>query len=63
MHVEGTYRVFFQYCQPKTGFPKGLIQTHHGGVATHEYWSLQIDNKTDNSFVESATAAGWGESA
>ncbi|ORY29832.1 Alpha/Beta hydrolase protein [Naematelia encephala] len=57
--VSGTYSLYFEYCEPKTATPAGIFQTHHGLVGNAAYWNVQLDNKTDNSFAESAAAAGW----
>ncbi|WWD16467.1 hypothetical protein CI109_100893 [Kwoniella shandongensis] len=57
--VEGIYSLWFEYCEPKEGKPKGIFQTHHGLVGNAGYWNVLLDGKTDNSFAESAAAAGW----
>ncbi|KAK8861622.1 hypothetical protein IAR55_002445 [Kwoniella newhampshirensis] len=57
--VEGTYSLWFEYCEPKQGAPKGIFQTHHGLVGNAGYWNVLLDGRTDNSFAESAAAAGW----
>jgi len=57
--VKGSYNLYFEYCQPKSGSPKGVFQTHHGLVGNAAYWNVKLDGYTDNSFAESAAAAGW----
>ncbi|KAL7424689.1 hypothetical protein Q5752_000373 [Cryptotrichosporon argae] len=57
--VSGAYALFFEYCAPASGNVTGVFQTHHGLVGTAGYWNVLLDNKTDNSFAESAAAAGW----
>jgi hypothetical protein len=76
--VKGTYSLYFEYCQPKTGTPAGVFQTVHGLVGNAAYWNVKVEyvlrdrigvladwcsGYTDNSFAESAAAAGWGESS
>ena len=57
--TQGTYSLYFEYCEPSSGNPKGIFQTHHGIVGNAAYWNVQIDGSTNNSFAESAAAAGW----
>jgi len=58
--VSGTYPMYFEYCEPKAGGEiKGVFQTHHGLVGNAGYWNVFIDGSPDNSFAESAAAAGW----
>ncbi|WVW80194.1 hypothetical protein I302_102171 [Kwoniella bestiolae CBS 10118] len=57
--VNGTYNLFFEYCEPKNGNISGIFQTHHGLVGNAGYWNVQLDNSPNNSFAESAAAAGW----
>jgi hypothetical protein len=72
--VKGTYSLYFEYCQPKTGTPAGVFQTVHGLVGNAAYWNVKVEyvlrdrigvladwcsGYTDNSFAESAAAAGW----
>lgn len=59
LNASGTYSLWFEYCQPKNGQAKGVFQTHHGLVGNAGYWNAQLNGKTDNSFAESAAAAGW----
>lgn len=61
-NVSGTYSLYFEYCEPKTGTPSKIFQTHHGLVGNAAYWNVLIDGVTDYSFAESAAQAGWGES-
>lgn len=58
-NVAGTYLMWFQYCAPASGQPKGLFQTHHGLVGNAGYWNAQPGGETSNSFVNAASAAGW----
>ncbi|KAK6907398.1 hypothetical protein I203_101392 [Kwoniella mangroviensis CBS 8507] len=59
--VKGTYNMWFEYCEPKNnnGNVPGIFQTHHGLVGNAGYWNVQLDNSPNNSFAESAAAAGW----
>ncbi len=57
--VDGTYSLYFKYFEPTSGNPTRIFQTHHGLVSNAAYWNVQLDGKTDNSFVESAAEAGW----
>ncbi|OCF57861.1 hypothetical protein L486_03882 [Kwoniella mangroviensis CBS 10435] len=59
--VKGTYNMWFEYCEPKNnnGNIPGIFQTHHGLVGNAGYWNVQLDNSPNNSFAESAAAAGW----
>jgi len=42
-NVSGTYNMYFEYCQPKTGNPDGVFQTHHGLVGNAGYWNVQLE--------------------
>ncbi|OCF31655.1 hypothetical protein I316_06660 [Kwoniella heveanensis BCC8398] len=60
--VNGTYSIYFEYCEPKNGQSSNsskIFQTHHGLVGNAGYWNVQLDNSPNNSFAESAAAAGW----
>ncbi|WRT65743.1 uncharacterized protein IL334_002691 [Kwoniella shivajii] len=57
--VNGSYNLWFEYCEPKNGNATGIFQTHHGIVGNAGYWNVQLDNSPNNSFAESAAAAGW----
>ncbi|WWC87941.1 uncharacterized protein L201_002841 [Kwoniella dendrophila CBS 6074] len=57
--VNGTYNLWFEYCEPKNGNATGIFQTHHGIVGNAGYWNFQLDNSPNNSFAESAAQAGW----
>ncbi|WVQ93484.1 hypothetical protein IAU59_000558 [Kwoniella sp. CBS 9459] len=60
--VNGTYSIYFEYCEPKNGQTANsskIFQTHHGLVGNAGYWNVQLDNSPNNSFAESAAAAGW----
>ena len=39
----GTYSLYFEYCEPKKGTPKGIYQTHHGLVGNAGYWNVKIE--------------------
>jgi hypothetical protein len=41
--VSGTYNMYFEYCQPKSGKPDGVFQTHHGLVGNAGYWNVQLE--------------------
>jgi hypothetical protein len=41
--VSGTYSMWFEYCQPKSGNPAGVFQTHHGIVGNAGYWNVQLE--------------------
>ncbi|WVR03773.1 hypothetical protein IAU60_000768 [Kwoniella sp. DSM 27419] len=57
--VNGTYSLWFEYCEPKNGNATGVFQTIHGLVGNAGYWNVHLDNSPNNSFAESAAAAGW----
>lgn len=57
-NVSGTYSMWFEYCAPTNGAPRGIFQAHHGLVGNAGYWNVRLDNGR-NSFAESAAAAGW----
>ncbi|WWC68591.1 uncharacterized protein I206_102521 [Kwoniella pini CBS 10737] len=59
IQVSGSYSLWFEYCEPKSGNSTGLFQTHHGLVGNAGYWNVQLDNSPNNSFAESAAQAGW----
>ena len=42
-NVSGTYNMYFEYCQPKSGQPDGVFQTHHGLVGNAGYWNVQLE--------------------
>jgi hypothetical protein len=42
--VSGTYSMWFEYCQPKSGNPAGVFQTHHGLVGNAGYWNVQLES-------------------
>jgi len=42
IEVSGTYSLYFEYCEPKSGSPKGIFQTHHGIVGNAAYWNVQL---------------------
>ena len=42
-NVSGTYNMYFEYCQPKSGKPDGVFQTHHGLVGNAGYWNVQLE--------------------
>jgi hypothetical protein len=42
-NVSGTYSMFFEYCQPKSGNPAGVFQTHHGLVGNAGYWNVHLE--------------------
>lgn len=42
-NVSGTYSMYFEYCQPKSGQPAGIFQTHHGLVGNAGYWNVQLE--------------------
>ena len=43
LNISGTYSLHFEYCQPKSGTPKGVFQTHHGIVGNAAYWNVQVE--------------------
>ena len=44
LNVSGTYSMYFEYCQPKSGSPKGVFQTHHGLVGNAGYWNVLLES-------------------
>jgi len=42
-NVSGTQSIYFEYCQPKTGTPAGVFQTHHGLVGNAAYWNVKVE--------------------
>jgi len=53
-NVSGTYNMYFEYCQPKTGTPDGVFQTHHGLVGNAGYWNVQLESVSFISLVAQA---------
>ena len=43
VEASGTYSLYFEYCAPSSGTPKGIFQTHHGIVGNAAYWNAQIE--------------------
>ena len=46
--------MYFEYCQPKTGTPDGVFQTHHGLVGNAGYWNVQLEYVPLKSLVSQA---------
>ena len=42
-NVSGTYSMYFEYCTPKDGTPKGVFEAIHGVVGNGAYWNAQIE--------------------
>ena len=42
-NVSGTYQLWFEYCEPKSGKPEKIFQTHHGIVGNAGYWNVQLE--------------------
>ncbi|WVW80210.1 hypothetical protein I302_102187 [Kwoniella bestiolae CBS 10118] len=60
IEVKEAYSIYFEYCEPSGTTPKGIYQTHHGLVATADYWNVQVDDSVGvYSFAENAAANGW----
>lgn len=57
--VNGSYPMYFEYCEPLTGKPDKVFQTIHGIVGNAAYWNVVIDGNTSMSFAESAAQQGW----
>lgn len=42
--VNGTYSMYFEFCQPKNGGNiTGVFQTHHGLVGNAGYWNVNLE--------------------
>jgi hypothetical protein len=63
LHVAGSFRIFFQHCEPssqtaKKSRHKTVIICHHGLSYNHHYWDIQYQPET-YSFVRHAAAEGF----
>jgi hypothetical protein len=43
LSVKGSYSLYFEYCQPKSGSPAGVFHAIHGLAATGGYWNVKIE--------------------
>ncbi|WWC96901.1 hypothetical protein V866_003776 [Kwoniella sp. B9012] len=59
IEVKERYQLWFEYCQPRSGKPEGIDQTHHGLVGYAGYWNVQADDYKTYSFAENAAEKGW----
>ena len=44
INASGTYNMYFEYCQPKSGKSDGVFQTHHGLIGNAGYWNVQLEH-------------------
>lgn len=58
--INGTYEIYFQYCEPTAGATKpSVLHTIHGLVGTAGYWDASPGGNETYSFVQAVTDAGY----